>query len=101
MEEEHKEEGQEKVRLLNLRLFEVVIISKFLSAQDKMCSLSLLSKYWNNLIYNYTLSSFPPDVHISCLHLYSEFISRFTSLEGVAIPYFPLAIMTDYNFKLL
>ena len=102
MEEEMKEQSQEEVRLLNLRLFEVVIISKFLSAHDKMCSLSLLSKSWKSFVCkNYAWSSFPSDVHKSCLHLYLEFVCKFTSLEGVAVPFCPLAIMTDYNLKLL
>ena len=60
MEEETKEKSYDEVRLLSLRLFEVVIISRFLSARDKMTTLSILNKSWNSFFFkNYAWFSFP------------------------------------------
>ena len=65
-----------EVYLHGLRLFEVVLISKFLSARDKLCTLALLNKAWNKFIFkHYAWYSFPSHVHESSLHLFKQFVS--------------------------
>ena len=56
---EEEKETQE-IRLGSLRLFEVVLLFKFLPAREKMCSLGVLSKAWRNFVHrHYVWHSLP------------------------------------------
>ncbi len=67
-------------------MFEVPVVAKFLSARDKLCTLSRLNKAWNAFIFKpYAWATFRN--MFRKYQNYEKFLSRFSTLEGAAIEY--------------
>ena len=73
-----------------LREFEVSIVARFLSAQEKLTVFSLLSKSWHSLISkNYSWAAFPKRGPACLVSDYIHFFDSFTELGGVSVLDFP------------
>ncbi len=70
-----------------LKMFEVVVILKFLPASDKLVELSLLNKRWCELVHqHYAWRVFPTLPFTKDLPCYKRFLLSFSTLAGIRVP---------------
>ena len=79
--------GEEAALLSRLRVFEVSIIARFLTAREKLTVCCLLNRSWFNSIYkNYfwaRLPDFPPQVS---KYQKIDFLRQFENFGGLDLP---------------
>lgn len=83
-------------------MFETSIIARFLTAKEKLLTVSLLSKPWHQLVLqHYAWARFPTPASLCLLSRYIRFFDSFSELDGIDVPGFPAQFLTEQRISQL